>query len=145
MLLYVHRDHKDCYGRGPQDNHPDLHTAPELCAKVPFRLVQCCFTSTETMGTIRDGESKAATSEIRQQAYKVGTVGVHIAGTGKELLPLILSQYLQCEIWTTEWFSFYRWFFPSTCNVKYGQLSGSASTVDSFPVPAMCTPTVPIL
>ena len=27
MLLYVHRDHK---GRGAQDGHLDLHTAPEL-------------------------------------------------------------------------------------------------------------------
>ena len=26
MLLYVHRDHKDYYGRGAQDGHVDLHT-----------------------------------------------------------------------------------------------------------------------
>ena len=30
MLLYAHRDHKDYYGRGAQDNHLDFHTAPEL-------------------------------------------------------------------------------------------------------------------
>ena len=30
MLLYVHRDHKDCWGRGAQDSHIDFHTAPEL-------------------------------------------------------------------------------------------------------------------
>ena len=29
-LLHVHRDHKDCYGRGAQDGHLDFHTAPEL-------------------------------------------------------------------------------------------------------------------
>ena len=30
MLLYVHRDHKDYWGRGAQDDHLDFHTAPEL-------------------------------------------------------------------------------------------------------------------
>ena len=30
MLLYVHRDHKDYKGRGAQDGHLDLHTAPRL-------------------------------------------------------------------------------------------------------------------
>ena len=30
VLLYVHRDHKDYYGRGAQDGHLDFHTAPEL-------------------------------------------------------------------------------------------------------------------
>ena len=30
-LLYFHRDHKDCYGRGDQNGHLDFHTAPELC------------------------------------------------------------------------------------------------------------------
>ena len=28
MLLYVHRDHKDYYGRGTQDGHLDFHTVP---------------------------------------------------------------------------------------------------------------------
>ena len=32
MLLYVHRDHKDHYGRRAQDGHLDFsHTAPKLC------------------------------------------------------------------------------------------------------------------
>ena len=35
---------------GAQDVHLDFHTAPELCRV----CVQCCFTSTETVGTIRD-------------------------------------------------------------------------------------------
>ena len=26
MLLYVHRDHKDYYGRGAQDDHLGFHT-----------------------------------------------------------------------------------------------------------------------
>ena len=30
VLLYVHRDHKDSNGRGAQDVHLDLHTAPEF-------------------------------------------------------------------------------------------------------------------
>ena len=30
MLLYGHRSHKDCSGRGDQDGHLDFHTAPEL-------------------------------------------------------------------------------------------------------------------
>ena len=30
VLVYVHRDHKDCYGQGIQDGHLDSHTAAEL-------------------------------------------------------------------------------------------------------------------
>ena len=30
MLLYIHRDQKDCWGRGAQDYHLDFHTASEL-------------------------------------------------------------------------------------------------------------------
>ena len=37
MLLYVPRDHKDCWGQGAQDGHLDFHTAPELGQG--FRLV----------------------------------------------------------------------------------------------------------
>ena len=35
--------------RGAQDFHLDFHTAPELCDS------KCWFTSTETVGTTRDG------------------------------------------------------------------------------------------
>ena len=31
MLLYVHRNNQAYYGRGTQDGHLDIHTAPELC------------------------------------------------------------------------------------------------------------------
>ena len=31
VLLYVHRNHQAYYGRGAQDGHLDIHTAPELC------------------------------------------------------------------------------------------------------------------
>ena len=31
VVSYVHRDHKDYWGRGAQDGHLDFHTAPELC------------------------------------------------------------------------------------------------------------------
>ena len=31
MLIYVHGDRKDYYGRGAQDGHLDFYTAPELC------------------------------------------------------------------------------------------------------------------
>ena len=30
VLLYVHRDYKDYYGRGAQDVHFDFHIAPQL-------------------------------------------------------------------------------------------------------------------
>ena len=30
VLLYVHRDHKDCYGQGVQNGHLDSHAAAEL-------------------------------------------------------------------------------------------------------------------
>ena len=47
MVLHVHRDRA-------QDGHLDFHT------------VQCCFTSTETVGTIRDGEPRTITSTFTQ-------------------------------------------------------------------------------
>ena len=40
-------------GRTAQDGHLDSHTAPELCT---VELAECCFTSTETIRLIRDGE-----------------------------------------------------------------------------------------
>ena len=55
MLLYVHRDRTDYLGLGAQDGHLDFHTAPDL-------QVQGCFTSTETIRIIRDGEPRTATS-----------------------------------------------------------------------------------
>ena len=53
-LLYVHRNHKDYQGRGAQDGHMDFHTAPsELCEG--GWLVECRFTSTETVGLLGTG------------------------------------------------------------------------------------------
>ena len=40
MLLYVHRDHKDCQGQGAQDGHLHFHTAPELCIS-KFQAFEC--------------------------------------------------------------------------------------------------------
>ena len=64
MLLYVNSNHKDYWGRGAQNGHLDFHTAPEFC--VTKDQVQCCFTSTETIRTIRDGEPRTATSTFTQ-------------------------------------------------------------------------------
>ena len=36
LLLYIHRDHKDCWGRGAQDGHLVFHTAPELSNNCQF-------------------------------------------------------------------------------------------------------------
>ena len=75
MLLYVHRDNKDCLGRGAQDGHLDFHTAPVALRPQrpsgtgspgrPPRLSHssCCFTSTET---IRNWEPRTATSTFTQ-------------------------------------------------------------------------------
>ena len=38
LLLYVHRDHRDYYGRGDQDGHRDFHTAPSLLLGDATRL-----------------------------------------------------------------------------------------------------------
>ena len=62
VLLYVHRDRTDCSGRGAQDGHLHFHTAPELC----LNFFRCCFTSTETRRTIRDGQPRTATSSFTQ-------------------------------------------------------------------------------
>ena len=40
VVLYVHRDHKDYQGRGAQDVHLDLHTAPQLLS-LPVCLALC--------------------------------------------------------------------------------------------------------
>ena len=45
VLLYVHRDHKDCKGRRAQDVHLVFHTAPELCKRLSAVFVQCFYTS----------------------------------------------------------------------------------------------------
>ena len=61
-MLYVHRDRKDYKEREAQDGHRLFHTARELCDTT----VQCCFTSTETVWIIRDGEPSTATSTFTQ-------------------------------------------------------------------------------
>ena len=57
MLLYVHRDHKDS-GRVSQRTvtSTDFHTTPDFRLLYIIVQVQCCFTSTETIRTIRDGD-----------------------------------------------------------------------------------------
>ena len=39
MLLYVHRNHKACSGRGVQDDHLDFHTAPEPSNSVSYLFI----------------------------------------------------------------------------------------------------------
>ena len=60
MLLYVHRDCTDYYGRGTKDVHLHFHTV--LSSDSLSVQVQCCFTSTETVRTITDGEPRTSTS-----------------------------------------------------------------------------------
>ena len=43
-----------------------LYVRPEHSYYVFTSLVQCCFTSTETIRLIRDGESRTATSTFTQ-------------------------------------------------------------------------------
>ena len=84
MLLYAHRDHNDYNEQGAKDSHLDFHTSPDLCVTVSSVLlyvhkdhkdysvlyndvqVLCCFTSTETIMTIMDRESRTATSTFTQ-------------------------------------------------------------------------------
>ena len=65
MQLYPHRDRTDYQGCGALDGHLDFHT------------VQCCFTSTETIRTIRDGEPRTATSTFTQLLSSEGQCCVH--------------------------------------------------------------------
>ena len=64
MLHYVQRDHKDYLGRKAQSFHLHLYTAPELCHTC--RSIQHCFTFTETIRTIRDGDPRMSTSTFEQ-------------------------------------------------------------------------------
>ena len=50
-------------GTEAQDGHLDFHTAPELWG---MKFMKCCFTSTETVRTIMDGEPRTATSTVTQ-------------------------------------------------------------------------------
>ena len=52
-LLYDHSKPYGLLGTGAQDVHLDFHTAPEVCGEFEFKY---CFTSIETIRTIRDGE-----------------------------------------------------------------------------------------
>ena len=63
LLLYVHRDRRDYWGREGLGRPPRLsHSSWPLCCP----LVQCCFTSTETVRTVRDGEPRTSTSTFTQ-------------------------------------------------------------------------------
>ena len=62
-LLYIHRNHKAYMGWGVQDGHLDFHTAPELRN---HNFSKCCFTSTETIKLIMDGEPMMVTSTFTQ-------------------------------------------------------------------------------
>ena len=66
-LLYDHRD-RNCLGllgtgSPPQDGHLDFHT--HLLSSADIQ-VQCCFTSKETVRTVRGGEPRTATSTFTQ-------------------------------------------------------------------------------
>ena len=59
MLLYVHRGHRD--------GEPRMVTQTfTLLLRYCDATVQCCFTSTETIRTVRDGEPRTATSAFAQ-------------------------------------------------------------------------------
>ena len=45
-----------------------------LSVKAPFTSVQCCFTSTETIRSIRDGEPRTATSTFTQFLSSAGSL-----------------------------------------------------------------------
>ena len=71
MLLYVHRNRRFIRDGipGAQDGHLDFHTAPERgWGGGGGWLVECCFTSTETVGLLGTGsrEPRTATSIFTQ-------------------------------------------------------------------------------
>ena len=60
MLLYVHRDRTNYKGR-------EARTATSTFTQLLISFqVQCCFTSTETTRTVRDGEPRTSTSTLTQ-------------------------------------------------------------------------------
>ena len=66
MLLYVHRDHKDFWGRGAQDGHLDFHTVPELRGQ--FRFTSTRDSLLGTIQSTQDGHLDFHTvSELRGQ------------------------------------------------------------------------------
>ena len=107
ILLYVHRDHKDYQGSGAQDVHLDFHTL----SSEHKRFVQCCFTSTETIRTIRDGEPRTATSIFTHWALKPWKFSVALRpqrlygllGTGSPGRPPRLSR----SSWVLPFFFFF--------------------------------------
>ena len=80
MLRYVHRDRTDCDGRGGEDGHLDFHNVafhPQRPYGLlgtgspgrPPRLSQCCFTSTEAIRIIGDGEPRMTTASFTMLLY----------------------------------------------------------------------------
>ena len=83
LLPYVNTDHKDDLEDG--ESRTAISTFTQLSALSPGKVqVQCCFTSTETIRTIRDGEPMTATSTSTQLLSSVKR-------TAAEVFPLIIK------------------------------------------------------
>ena len=65
-VALLHTDRKDFSGRGAQDGHLHFHTVPDLCASSSSSNV---VLHPETVGAIRDGEPRTATSTFTQLLY----------------------------------------------------------------------------
>ena len=63
LLLYVHRDRSDYYGREPR---AATSTFTQLLSSARKCSAQCCCTSTKPIRAIRDGEPRTATSTFTQ-------------------------------------------------------------------------------
>ena len=77
VLLYIHRNHKDCQGRGAtQERPPGLFTQflSSEWTGLEFRFASN-VTSTETIRTVRDGErSPGRPPRLRHSSWALGTV-----------------------------------------------------------------------
>ena len=81
MLLHVHRDTARTIRDGEPGWPPRLS---QLLSSEAFEFVQCCFTSTEDVRTVRDGEPRTSTSTLTQllnsdtpREFKLNVAYVH--------------------------------------------------------------------
>ena len=104
----VHRNHKDSLGLGAQDVHLDFHTAPELWP-LGYRSFSICFTSTETIRTIRYRKPRTSNSTFSQLLssvlhswciFRVNSINFLKSGFRLYCWLINFSQTFSCMRWT---------------------------------------------
>ena len=112
VLPYVHRDRTDYLGRGTQDVHLSFYTALQLC----WFFVPFCLTDTETVRTIRDGESRTSTATLTQLLRSCSLQNLWFMDTVLSLCP---SQWMNIKMALIDASLSTELFWEWQCSVRY--------------------------